>query len=53
MDTVVDPGEYPVKVLGLPLVRAGRYVHVPLTVMFDGEEIGVLNELFDIRQPRS
>jgi hypothetical protein len=42
-----------VKVLSLPHVSAQRrYITVPLTVMFDGEEIGVLNERFDIRQPR-
>jgi hypothetical protein len=52
LDNTIDPGEYLVKVLGLPLVKVGRYINVSLTVMFDGEEIGVLNEFFDIKQPR-
>ena len=52
LDDTVDPGDYLVKVLGLPLVNAGRYINVQLCVLFDGEEIAVLNEFFDIRRPR-
>jgi len=52
LDDTVDPGDYLVKVLGLPLVNADRYIDVQLCVLFDGEEIAVLNEFFDIRRPR-
>jgi hypothetical protein len=52
LDDIVDPGDYLAKVFGLPHMNAGRYIKVPLTVMFDGEKIGVLNEFFDIKQPR-
>jgi hypothetical protein len=49
---IVDPGDYLAKVLGLPQVKAGRYIPVQLCVLLNGEEIGVLNEFFDIRRPR-
>jgi len=52
LDDTVDPGDYLVKVLGLPIVKAGRYIDVQLCVLLDGEEIGVLDEFFDIRRPR-
>jgi hypothetical protein len=52
LEEIVDPGDYLVKVLGLPLVNAGRYIDVQLCVLFDGEEIAVLKEFFDIRRPR-
>ena len=49
-DSIIDPDNYRVKVLGLPMVRGGRYVEVH--VFADDEEIGTITEWFDVRQPK-
>jgi hypothetical protein len=51
--TIVDPDMYRVKVLGLPRAVAGRYIDVQLTILSDDdEEVGVLHEFFDSKQPK-
>jgi len=53
MDSIIDPDNYRLKILGLPKVISGRYIEVPLTVFDeDEEEVGTITEWFDIRQPK-
>jgi|SRR5271166_603763 len=51
-DSIIDPDNYRVKVLGLPVVRGGRYIEVTFSVFHDDEEVGTITEWFDIRQPK-
>lgn len=52
MDSIIDPDNYRLKILGLPKVMSGRYIEVPFTVFSDDEEFGVLTEWFDVHQPK-
>jgi hypothetical protein len=51
-DSIIDPDNYRLKVLGFPKVQGGRYVEVPFTVFYDDEEVGTITEWFDVRQPK-
>jgi hypothetical protein len=51
--TIIDPADYRVRVRGLPRITSGRYIDVQLTVFStDDEEVGIINEFFDIKQPK-
>jgi len=49
---IVDPDNYRVKVASLPRVSRGRYIDVQFSVFYDDEEVGTINEWFDVEQPK-